>query len=219
VPGGSQSLCLAVAGVAAPCIPIRWSPPEVLSVTPNMGPISGGTVITIRGENFGASPGYARSISFGGASAGGVQCPNDSIMTCTLPQATLGASGPVDVIVDVEGARDTVATGFEYLATTGIAPGDPARPVAFAVRQNAPNPFSARTAITFDLPEASEYSVSIFDIRGRLVRRYEGSSGSGTTHLTWDGFDASGAQSPAGVYFYRVRAGRFDETRRMLLVK
>jgi hypothetical protein len=184
-----------------------------------MGPISGGTVITIRGENFGASPGYARSVSFGGASAGGVQCPNDSIMTCTLPQATLGASGPVDVIVDVEGAPDTVATGFEYLATTGVAPGDPARPVAVAVRHNAPNPISARTAISFDLPEASDYSVSIFDIRGRLVRRYEGSSGSGTTILNWDGVDASGAQSPAGVYFYRVRAGRFDETRRMLLVK
>jgi hypothetical protein len=52
-----------------------------------------------------------------------------------------------------------------------------------------------------------------------LVRRYEGSSGSGTMILNWNGVDASGVPSPAGVYFYRVRAGRFDETRRMLLVK
>jgi hypothetical protein len=219
VPGGTEPLCLELPGVSEVCYPIKWMPPEVLSVTPNMGPISGGTVITIRGENFGILPAYTRSVSFGGASAADVQCPNDSIMTCTLPQAAMGASGPVDVIVSVEGAPDTVATGFEYLATTGVAPGDPARPVAFAVRQNAPNPFSARTAIAFELPEAGDYSVSIFDIRGRLVRRYEGSSGSGTMILNWNGVDASGVPSPAGVYFYRVRAGRFDETRRMLLVK
>jgi hypothetical protein len=218
-PGGTEPLCLELPGVSEVCYPIKWMAPEALSITPNMGPISGGTVITIRGENFGISPAYARAVSFGDASAADVQCPSDSVMTCTLPQAAMGASGPVDVIVNVEGARDTVATGFEYLATTGIAPGDPARPVTFAVRQNAPNPFSARTAIAFDLPEASDYSVSIFDIRGRLVRRYEGSSGSGTTILNWDGVDASGVPSPAGVYFYRVRAGRFDETRRMLFVK
>ncbi len=219
VPGGSEPLCLELPGVSEVCYPIKWMPPEVFDVTPNMGPIGGGTVITIRGENFGISSAYARAVSFGGASAADVQCPSDSIMTCALPQAMLGASGPVDVIVDVEGARDTLATGFEYLATTGVGPGDPGRPVAFAVRQNAPNPFSARTAIAFDLPEAGDYSVSIFDIRGRLVRRYEGSSGSGTTILNWDGVDASGVPSPAGVYFYRVRAGHFDETRRMLFVK
>lgn len=88
-------------------------------------------------------------------------------------------------------------------------------PAKFSVGQNFPNPFNPMTTIEFGLPKASRVSIVVFDVKGRRVttladRRYE----AGMHSLNWDA-----TRFASGVYYYRINAGDFIETKRMTLVK
>ena len=87
-------------------------------------------------------------------------------------------------------------------------------PTAFAVEQNYPNPFNARTQIGVTLPEASDINVDIYGITGQLVESISGHYGAGNHSISWDASDVS-----SGIYFYRVQAGDYSETKRMVLLK
>ena len=88
-------------------------------------------------------------------------------------------------------------------------------PEAFALAQNYPNPFNPSTEIRFDLPEAVEVRLVIYDVQGREVARLvNGSLSAGHHRVTWDA-----RQMPSGVYVYRIEAGAFVETRRMVLLR
>ena len=86
--------------------------------------------------------------------------------------------------------------------------------------QNYPNPFNPTTTITYSLAKASHVRLSIHDVRGTLVRTLVDGFRSRTTHsVTWDGTDVHGAPVATGVYWYRIEAGSFQQTRKMVLVK
>ena len=88
-------------------------------------------------------------------------------------------------------------------------------PEAFALAQNYPNPFNPSTEIRFDLPEAVAVRLVIYDVQGREVARLvNGSLSAGQHRVTWDA-----RQMPSGVYIYRLTAGAFIETRRMVLLR
>jgi hypothetical protein len=87
-------------------------------------------------------------------------------------------------------------------------------PKAYMLNQNYPNPFNAQTAISFTLPTASSWSIRIYDITGRLVDRIDGQSGAGLVTTHWHAGEA-----PSGIYFYRLAAGEFTQTRKMTLMK
>ncbi|MCD6501039.1 T9SS type A sorting domain-containing protein, partial [bacterium] len=96
----------------------------------------------------------------------------------------------------------------------------PTLPKEFALRANVPNPFNPATSIAFDLPEDAQVRLSIYNINGHLVRTVVDSKlDAGYHHVVWDGRDNSGQPSPAGVYFYTIRANDFTAQRRMMLVK
>jgi hypothetical protein len=100
-------------------------------------------------------------------------------------------------------------------ATTVIAEGPAGMPSSFELPQNYPNPFNAQTKIAYTLTQRSEVSIDIFDILGcKIAQLSEGSQGTGNHEITWD---AAGFSS--GIYFYRLTAGDFRQTRRMLLLK
>ena len=90
----------------------------------------------------------------------------------------------------------------------GEQPGDdgpPSAPAALAISRIAPNPFNPMTAIHFDLPRAGLATITIHDLRGRLVRTVmEGSLGAGSHEVVWDGLDALGSAVPSGVYLVRL---------------
>jgi len=78
-----------------------------------------------------------------------------------------------------------------------------------------PNPFNSSTIIEYSLPEAVEVSVEIFDLLGRKVQTLvKGKQDAGIYSITWDAGDQA-----SGVYFYRITAGEFVQTRRMVLLK
>ena len=70
---------------------------------------------------------------------------------------------------------------------------------------NAPNPFNPRTEIQFALPQAGQVEIRVFDVAGRLVRRFDlGATPAGRHALTWNGDDQSGHEVVSGVYFSRL---------------
>jgi len=88
-------------------------------------------------------------------------------------------------------------------------------PTGYALKQNYPNPFNPSTTITFDLPKSAYVKLTIYDALGRQVDKLtEGYFNEGSFKTTWDG-----SNFPSGIYFYRLNAGPFEETKKMVLTK
>ncbi len=90
-----------------------------------------------------------------------------------------------------------------------------ARPTEFALDQNYPNPFNPSTVISYQLPTSSDVKLVVYDMLGReLSTLVNTRQTAGRYQAT---FNAAGLSS--GIYFYRLQAGTFTETRKMMLVK
>jgi len=88
-------------------------------------------------------------------------------------------------------------------------------PKDFKLEQNYPNPFNPVTTINFQLPKASNVTLVIYNIQGREVARLvDGYVQAGYHSITWDASTAA-----SGIYIYRLQAGEFSDTKRMLLIK
>ncbi|MDZ7291409.1 MAG: T9SS type A sorting domain-containing protein [candidate division KSB1 bacterium] len=96
-------------------------------------------------------------------------------------------------------------------------------PSDFLLLPNFPNPFNPFTWITFGIPARAaetEVQLDIFAMDGRHVRSLvRGKYAPGTHRILWDGHDAVGAAVPSGVYFYRLQAGGFTASRKLILVR
>jgi hypothetical protein len=92
-------------------------------------------------------------------------------------------------------------------------------PTEYALLQNYPNPFNAGTVIGFDLKEASEWTVAIYNVLGQTVRTFGGTADASNVRLTWDGRDREGSEVASGVYFYRVITPKWNATRKMTLIR
>jgi hypothetical protein len=132
--------------------------------------------------------------------------------------------GTVISIDTLTGVGTTLfSTGLEYIASitmlalmTGVdEPKGIALPHAFSLYQNYPNPFNPSTTIKFELPRTSNVSLTVFDILGREVSMLVNERKNAGVHEVK--FDASRLSS--GVYFYRMQARDFVQTRKLLLLK
>jgi len=99
--------------------------------------------------------------------------------------------------------------------TTGVDDHPNALPSRFALEQNYPNPFNPSTTIRYDLPRSSHVTLSVYDVLGRKVATLLNEEKSaGTYTVQWDASSVS-----SGVYFYRLKAGDFVQTKRMMVVR
>jgi hypothetical protein len=88
------------------------------------------------------------------------------------------------------------------------------------LRQNAPNPFNPHTEIAFELAKAGRTTLRVYDIQGRLVATLlNGALSAGPHRVTWSGRNQSGREAASGIYFYRLDAPGFKETKRMTLAR
>ena len=93
-------------------------------------------------------------------------------------------------------------------------------PTAPVLAQNYPNPFNPQTDISFDLPRSGRVKLQVFDLRGRVLRTLVDEHRSAGTHVaTWNGRDDRGAETAAGVYFYRLTTGEQSLQKKMTLLK
>jgi len=98
--------------------------------------------------------------------------------------------------------------------TVGVEDVENQLPVNFSVSQNYPNPFNPTTTIQYQLPKAATVSLKVFNTLGEevsvLVSEHQEA---GTYQTQWN------AAAPSGVYYYRLQAGGYVETKKMLLLR
>lgn len=95
-----------------------------------------------------------------------------------------------------------------------------AAPFTFDLRQNYPNPFNPSTVVDYSLERKSRVNISIFNILGQKVKTLvDEDLEAGVHRIVWDGRDDRGRQVASGIYFYKMWAGDFVETRKMALIR
>jgi hypothetical protein len=105
-------------------------------------------------------------------------------------------------------------------AVTHVAEPSTEIPSAFRLYQNTPNPFNPSTRIAFDLAEQAEVALEIHDVLGGKLRTLvAGVRAAGSHDVVWDGLDHLGQPIGSGQYYYTLRVGDFQKTRKLLLVK
>jgi hypothetical protein len=125
---------------------------------------------------------------------------------------------------------DTALAGRAYRYKVSVIDGDgeffsPTAEVRLpgarvVLSQNVPNPFNPTTTIRFSLPASERVALAIYNANGALVRvLVDGVRERGSHEATWDGRDGAGGSVSSGVYFYRLTAGKFSESRKMVLLK
>ena len=111
------------------------------------------------------------------------------------------------------GGAITILTGVKELPNAGI-------PLTFGLEQNYPNPFNPSTTINFALPKSADVALKVYDVLGREVRTLVSERlNAGYQQVVWDGRNAFGAQVASGMYIYRITAGDFTSTKKMMMLK
>lgn len=101
-----------------------------------------------------------------------------------------------------------------------LQPFQAARPEGYALQQNHPNPFNPSTTIRFDLPEAGDVTLAIYNMRGQLVKTlHSGQLAAGRHSAVWDGTDSQALQVASGVYLYKLKAKDFVATKKLTFMK
>jgi len=97
---------------------------------------------------------------------------------------------------------------------------EPSIPDEFILSQNYPNPFNPTTNITFGLPKESNVTIDVYNLMGQKVATLVNERINAGYHtVNWNGRDASGNRVTSGVYIYKITAGDFAKSKKMLLVK
>ena len=135
-----------------------------------------------------------------------------------------GLDGTGDIVVaDMRDVTNFQVTGdnrdqfFSILRSGGTGGGLPDQ---FTLNQNYPNPFNPSTQISFSLPGAQHVKLDVFNVLGqRVATLFDGKAEAGEHTVTWDAHNAAGQTVSSGVYFYRLEAAGFSQTRKMLLLR
>jgi hypothetical protein len=93
-------------------------------------------------------------------------------------------------------------------------------PDEYTLMQNYPNPFNPNTFIRYEIPKDGFVTVKIFNMLGQEVTTlFSGITKAGRYTLNWDGTDGNGKQASSGSYIYRMSAGEFIKSKKMILIK
>ena len=118
---------------------------------------------------------------------------------------------------DIDLIRQWISEGANEVATSSEI--DVQIPESFRLIGNYPNPFNPSTNITFEMPQATQYTISIYSVHGNLLMEEVGQGNAGVTTAT-----VRMSESPTGVYLYRITASVNGQslligTGRMTLIK
>ncbi len=143
------------------------------------------------------------------ANGGGAAAGSANRMSITLGQPAIGPSA---------GGSFMVGTGFWYMppgSPSGIEDEGVEVPLRFALDSGAGNPVRSVVSLTFAVPQRSRVAIDLYDVSGRRLRSLvDGIREPGHHHA------ALGAENlSTGIYFVRMRAGTFTETRRFVLIE
>lgn len=160
---------------------------------------------------------------------------NDGDGTFTFDTAYTAGGTPKDMLftdLDGDGYSDLAVASYttdaaavllnrlSLILTVEEVDNDGALPNDYALEQNYPNPFNPETHIRFSLPVKSHVKVEVFNVLGQSVRvLVDEDFTPGVKEITWNGVNSTGRQVSSGIYFYRITADQFVDSRTMVLVK
>lgn len=163
----------------------------------------------------------------GDVAAYAVQILNDHYNGQFTPTYVPPASIATCLACHGENMLDNVGAKMECMQCHGdphqTAIGDTPEPIPahFTVKQNYPNPFNPSTTIEFTLPRSQPVTLEIFNLNGQHIKTLINHRGlsAGDHRIQWDGKDQFGKPVSSGMYYYRVKAGKFNQTKTMMLVR
>lgn len=131
----------------------------------------------------------------------------------TLKVAIAVAAG--DNLADL---RNTIKQSrIQYRTVVGVEKQNQTVPAEFALLQNYPNPFNPETIISYQLPKAEQVTLKIYDVLGREVATLVNEQQQAGKYNSK--FSIQSSQLPSGIYFYRINAGSFIQTKKMVFIK
>lgn len=144
----------------------------------------------------------------------------------SLARSNYKASGKGNNVIYVAGGYTNTGVGTsEYITFSqiegpcmnmvGIGGNGNNFPDKYELKQNYPNPFNPNTKISFSLPKAGIVNITVFDAAGRIISELTNSQFTAGVHSV--DFDAGSLSS--GVYLYKITAGDFSDSRKMVLIK
>lgn len=131
------------------------------------------------------------------------------------------ASYPEDILaVFAENELDSSSTGMLLSKKTPEKSVEETQiPEAFSLAQNYPNPFNAGTVITYKLPQSVHVTLEIYNVMGQKVRTLvDEQQAAGQYHVNWDSRNDEGQLVLSGIYVYKIIAGGFKNTRKMIII-
>jgi hypothetical protein len=94
------------------------------------------------------------------------------------------------------------------------------RPEIYNLADNYPNPFNPETTLKYQLPEAADVKLEVYNVVGQVVRTLVADhQNAGRYVVQWDASNDNGQPLSSGIYFYHIQAGEFQKTKKMLLLK
>ncbi len=141
--------------------------------------------------------------------------PSLTVLSATLPEGTYNDTLKIIVRKDDFERENNIVIRLVKDVSVSVDENDAQPPSAFRLYQNYPNPFNPSTVIEFELPAAANVQLVVYDMLGRRVAVLENGMRTAGRHQV--SFDASSLSS--GLYIYRITAGEFVQTRKMMLVK
>ncbi len=141
--------------------------------------------------------------------------PSEPLSGYTGPVLDLGGAEIQTLeLVSPDGRR------IEAMPTGANNGDDNTLPSTYALDQNYPNPFNPSTQISFSLPSAGAVKLTVHNVMGEVVRTLiDRRMNAGRYTMEWNGKNDSHQSVASGIYFYRIYAGDFTSTRKMMLVK
>ncbi len=122
--------------------------------------------------------------------------------------------------LDPDGTRADIGA-FYYNQGVGIKGASPPNiPTTYSFSQNYPNPFNPITEIKYDLPKSSEVNLAIYNILGQRIRTLVNEQQeAGYYTVFWNSEDERGEEVTSGIYLCRIEAGKFSQTKKLILLK
>jgi len=117
-------------------------------------------------------------------------------------------------------SADGVVQYHDKITVTTDALQQTSKPNDFTLYPAYPNPFNPVTSIRFDIPEASNVKITVYNELGKVVKVLVDNNLSAGHHVTqWDSKDSFGESVSAGIYLYKIESGGYQKTMKMVLVK
>ena len=152
----------------------------------------------------------------------GVDIPGAVDNTYTINSAEAGDAGVYECRITNTIAIELTLHSRPVTITvteTGVDEQDDAVPDRYALFPNFPNPFNPSTEIRYDLPEASEVVLKIYNMYGQeVITLVNESQTAGRKTVYWDGLDLRGQRVPSGIYVCRIRTVSFTKSHKMIKV-